>query len=325
MLKKILIILMIVVLGFSLVIYATDVPASNSIDNTIQSGNDEDTTKDEDNSSKDDENEEKDTNTNTNTDKNGNNNNSNKNNNTSSGNKTNTTNKGQSQSTKNETTSAKKSKDADLKDLKIDIEGMTPEFNKNVTEYYLTVDLSVEQVKVTAVPVDEKAKVTVIGNKNLKDGKNIITVTVKAGDGTVKKYYIYVTKVDDVERADAELKLLEITNYDLTPKFKTNIYNYNLNIGDDIQSLEINAVAEKEKAKIDIEGNNDLQEGENIIKIKVTAEDGETTRIYKINAYITSGKVEIKQESKLPAIILLIITGSGIVVLGAFLILKKTH
>lgn len=324
MFKKILIALITMTMLSSLSIYATEVPNPVTPSDPIQGEDKEETPKDKDTSA---DKEEDDKNTTKNDENNSSNNtNTSTSSNKGTGNKTNTSNKGQSKPKKDtDTTTTQKSKDANLKELKIDQEGMTPEFDKDVTEYYLTVDLKVEQIKVTATPSDEKAKVTVEGNKKLKEGKNTITITVKAEDGTTKKYYLYVTKVDDIEKANAELKTLEIANYDLYPKFKANIYNYNLNIGEDIQALEIKAEAEKEKAKVEIEGNSNLQEGENIIKINVTAEDGETVRTYKINTYITSEKVEIKKESKLPAIILLIITGSGIIALGAFLIMKKRH
>lgn len=318
MIKKILINIIIIIMISTLSTYATEVPEPETLPEPVQTENKEEVPKEEGSEDKDN----KDNGTNTNN-KDENNSNTNTSSNKGTSNKTNT-NKGQSKPKKDIDTTAKpKSKDANLKELKIDKEGMTPEFDKDVTEYYLTTDLKVEQITVTATPSDEKAKVTVTGNKKLKEGKNIITITVKAEDGTNKKYYIYVTKVDDVEKANADLKSLEITNYDLSPKFKANIYQYNLNIGEDIQTLEIKAEAEKENAKVEIEGNSNLQEGENIIKIKVTAEDGETVRTYKINTYISSKKVEVEKESKLPAIILLIVTGSGIIVLGLFLIKKK--
>lgn len=218
-----------------------------------------------------------------------------------------------------------KSDEANLKELKIDIEGLTPDFDKDVTEYYLVVDLSVEQVKVTAKPVDTNAKVTVTGNKNLEEGENTITINVKAEDGTTKKYYIYVTKIDDVEMANAELESLEIEGFNLYPSFKSNIYSYNLNIDESIENINITAIPQREKATVEIEGNTNLEEGENLIKIKVTAEDETTVRTYKINTYIDSDKVEIKEESKTPAIILLVILGTCIIGLGIFLVIKNKN
>ncbi len=212
----------------------------------------------------------------------------------------------------------KKSKENNLKQLSIDIEGMTPEFNKETTQYYVVTDLNTEQIKVTAIPVDEKAIVTISGNTKLKEGENIITVNVKAEDGTTKIYYIYVNKVDNIAMANAMLKTLQVTNYSIYPSFKPSIYNYNVDIKENVQKLEIVANPENEKATIAIEGNEELKEGENIIKVTVTAEDGVTVRTYKINAYISSEKQNLKQENKMIAIVLLIAIGGCITILAIF-------
>lgn len=216
-----------------------------------------------------------------------------------------------------------KSNEARLKELKVDKDGLTPEFDKNTTEYYLIVDLTVKQIKVTTNTVDSKAKVSISGNKNLKKGKNTITIEVKAENGTVKKYYIYVTKVDKVELANAELENLEIEGYSLYPSFKSNIYSYNLNINQNITSLNITPTTQRENATVVIEGNTNLQKGENVIKIIVTAEDNTTVRTYKINTYIDSKKVEIKEENKMPAIILIAGLSVCIITLGIYIIVKK--
>ena len=216
-----------------------------------------------------------------------------------------------------------KSNDANLKDLKVDITGMTPDFDENVTDYYLVTDLSVSTIKVTATTSDNKAKVTILGNKNLKKGENTININVKAEDGTVKKYYIHVTKTDNVELANAELESLKIEGFNIYPNFKSNIYNYNLNITENIEMLTIVAEPQAENATVEIEGNSNLKEGENLIKINVTAEDGNTIRIYKINTYISSEIVKIEEEDKRPALILIGILSICIIGLGIFIIIKN--
>ena len=50
-----------------------------------------------------------------------------------------------------------------------------------------------------------------------------------------------------------------------------------------LEKLEIKAEAEDSKAKVQITGNDKLVEGDNVIKIAVTAEDG-TIRTYIITA-----------------------------------------
>lgn len=217
----------------------------------------------------------------------------------------------------------KKSSEARLKNLKVDVEGLSPDFDKDTTEYYLVVDLSVKAIKVTAQTLDNKAIYAVYGNKNLKEGENTITIEVTAEDGTKEKYYIYVTKVDDVELANAELETLKVEGFNLYPSFKSNIYSYNLNIDEDIKELNIKVTPQREKATVEIEGNSNLQEGENIIKINVTAEDETTVRTYKINTFINSDTVKIEAENKMPAVVLLIVFGIGILISGIIIIVKN--
>lgn len=72
------------------------------------------------------------------------------------------------------------------------------------------------------------------------------------------------------------LSKLEIKNSTLSPKFDLETYEYTIGIKEDISSLEIEAVANNENATVEIIGNENLQDGENVITILVTnAETGE--------------------------------------------------
>lgn len=211
------------------------------------------------------------------------------------------------------------SDNANLKSLTVDVEGLTPDFNKNVTDYYLVVGLEVESIKVEAVVDDNNATYYVEGNEEIKEGQNTIKVVVTAENGNTKTYTINVTKTDNIELTNANLKTLVINRWGMYPSFKPNIFNYSLTITDKISNLDIQVETENEEATFEIEGNENLTEGDNLIKIVVTAQDGETKREYKINAFISSEVIKTKQESKLPAIILLAILGAGIVVTIIFI------
>jgi hypothetical protein len=212
----------------------------------------------------------------------------------------------------------KKSENADLRVLKI--ENMEPEFSKDVTEYYLTVDLEIDKIDIEAYSDSEKASVDIQGNNDLQEGENKIEIVVTAEAGNQKTYYIYVTKIDNAKMANANLKTLEVENFSIYPDFKRNIYNYNLTINKDIKKLNITAKPENEKSKIEIMGNENLKEGDNFIKVIVTAEDGKTIKTYKINAYISLKDVQIKQEDKTPAIIILGILSVCIIVVAIFIV-----
>lgn len=211
-----------------------------------------------------------------------------------------------------------KSENANLRIIKI--ENMEPEFDKDTTEYYLTVDLNTEKIDIETYTDSEKAKVAIYGNENLKEGKNTIEIVVTAEAGNQKTYYIYVTKIDNAKMANANLQTLEIEGASISPKFKNNIYSYNVTIDKNTKKLNILAKPENEKSKIEIMGNENLKEGDNFIKVIVTAEDGKTIKTYKINAYISLKDVQIKQEDKTPAIIILGILSVCIIVVAIFIV-----
>ena len=215
----------------------------------------------------------------------------------------------------------KKSENADLRVLKI--ENMEPEFSKDVTEYYLTVDLETDKINIEAYSDSEKASVDIQGNNDLQEGENKIEVVVTAEAGNQKTYYIYVTKIDNAKMANANLQTLEIEGASISPKFKNNIYSYNVTIDKNTKKLNILAKPENEKSKIEIVGNSNLKEGENIIKIIVTAEDGTTTRTYKINAYTSLNDIQVQEEDKKPAIVVLGILGITILIMGIIVITKN--
>lgn len=70
------------------------------------------------------------------------------------------------------------------------VEGYDLEFNKNISEYNLTVE-DTNDLNVIAVPEDSKAKVTIVGNTNIKDGSKI-NIAVSAENGSVKEYDIII-------------------------------------------------------------------------------------------------------------------------------------
>ncbi len=86
------------------------------------------------------------------------------------------------------------------------------------------------------------------------------------------------------------LDSLEIEGFTLSPEFDKQTVEYD--IGDvKTEKLEVKAIAEDEKAKIDGTGTVTLVAGNNDIKVEVTSESG-TTRTYHIKANCASEKAE---------------------------------
>ena len=174
-----------------------------------------------------------------------------------------------------------KSSNTYLSGLTLDVEGLTPEFNKDTDSYTLQVGEEVEKIAVTATPEEEKSTVTVEGNEVLQIGENKITITVTAEDGTTKTYTITVNK-GNVEATSLGLTSLAIKGIDMEGIFSPTTYEYTIELNQDVSELEITAEPNQEGATVEVIGNSDLQEGENIVNIIVKSADGEETVTYQL-------------------------------------------
>lgn len=75
---------------------------------------------------------------------------------------------------------------------------LAPDFNELVSEYGITVPLSITEVNVLAEAQDGEPTVEVMGNKDLKEGKNTITVMVTVGEN---KKVFQITVIRTAESA----------------------------------------------------------------------------------------------------------------------------
>lgn len=178
-------------------------------------------------------------------------------------------------------------------------EGITPNFNAEILEYYLVVDETVNNLDITAIPVSKKAEIVIVGNKNLKSGINKVKITVSL-NGNSKTYTINVTKTDNPNKANANLETLAIQNYTLEPEFQNSITNYYAEVANTETLVNILAIAEDSSANVKIEGNNDLKYGSNNVVVTVTARDGITEKKYNIEIYKRNDEEEnvYKEEIK---------------------------
>ena len=173
-----------------------------------------------------------------------------------------------------------------LQNLRLNIEGLVPEFNKDVFDYYLTINNNINNLEILTVPENKNSKIEIIGNENLKEGLNIIKVQITSEDNSSStSYIINVTKTNNIEDANTNLETLAIQNYLLYPNFDNTVTNYNVEVANDTNNINLLAIPEDEEAKIKIDKNDKLQEGNNTIKITVTAKNNYTKKVYKINVY----------------------------------------
>lgn len=183
--------------------------------------------------------------------------------------------------------SVQKQDSVQLQSLMLNVEGIVPDFAPDIYEYDLTIPEQLKNIKdieVLAKTENTNATIEVNGNKDLKEGLNIITILV-TNQEKKQEYKIKVTKTKNIEMANANLENLAIEYAILSPEFSNQTIQYNTQVSNEINQLNILAIPENEQGKVEIIGNDNFNEGNNKVKIKVTAPNGFTQRIYEINVY----------------------------------------
>lgn len=184
---------------------------------------------------------------------------------------------------------------ATLNNLTISNGLLVPNFSKSIYAYTVNVS-DIETITISATKTDPKATVAGTGVKTLNYGINTFNIIVTAENKTVKKYVVTVIRNDE-RSTDTSLNSLVILNGELKPKFSSTIKEYEVTVSNDVTSLDIEATSSS-KGTINITGNNDLKIGENIVIIKVTAENGDSSE-YKLivnKKEKDSPKVPVKEE-----------------------------
>lgn len=199
-----------------------------------------------------------------------------------------------SNETKKNPVKATKSEIANLKSL-----GITPNdfkgFKPTTFSYNINVPNDVETVNVYATPQDRRARVTGLGNQKLNLGKNTIKITVTAESGAKKEYTLNITRQEEKEEEKVnkntssevpnskDLIELGLKGYEITPKFSPDVYSYKAFINADISEVEVVAKEASDKVEVEVVGNKDLINGENLITIFVYNKDTKQNSTYQID------------------------------------------
>ena len=202
------------------------------------------------------------------------------------------------------------------------------EFNSEEVIYTLTVPYTTESVELSGLVEDEYATVDGFGVYELNYGKATAIITVTAEDGTTKVYTVYIVKeaapvtkpiVYYYYSSNNYLKSLEIDGYEL--EFDKYTSEYKITVKNDVTSLDISALAEDSRSRVEITGNSDFKVGENVVTITVIAENG-SIREYKLmvekeeNTVVSNGS---NTAEKIVIIVLIVLVVLGLL----YLIFKK--
>ena len=256
------------------------------------------------------------------------------------------------QSTEPPTPTVTKSSDASLKSLTAQANGKSLSVSNDGTRYSATVEADVTAVRITVTAnsgkasIDSNRSTSGIGfvknsgsgsqktytMSSLKEGNNVIKITIEAEDGTQRNYNFVVTRkvaektddnpegpvtitpnidenpIDNNPAAEEKpqdnntttdglsLKTLVITGVELSPEFSPTVYEYTATI-EGADSVEVIALPTIEDAEVEIVGNTNLVMGENLITILV--KNDEEVKTYQIILTKTEGNLTTEVSSNL--------------------------
>ena len=179
----------------------------------------------------------------------------------------------------------------DIINLKPSTGRLDKEFNKDIYEYNLYVDYRTTSITLEGLLGDKYATTTGFREYKLTGDKTVILIEVVSETGEVQTYKINVIKEYPSTNTSTKQMSLSSNNYLQTLKiegyeieFDKDKLEYEITVGSDVTSLDITAIAQLSSANVRIYGNDNFKEGENIVTIVVTAEDGsEKTYTIKVN------------------------------------------
>lgn len=220
-------------------------------------------------------------------------------------------------------------------------------FKANTLTYNTEVPYETDKIEIYASKGQSGQTISGTGTKTLKEGQNSFNITVTAEDGkATKTYTINVTRKQQGETEEPEtpteenpeepieafgLTDLKIEGLELNPEFQTDIHEYKIDLTEDLEKLNITASPTHPDTVVEITGNENLIEGENIITIVVKPEDEadnaseNNIATYQIIVNKTLPKEEEAntEEGKIDKKVILISVGAIIVVIIVIFIIVK--
>lgn len=178
----------------------------------------------------------------------------------------------------------------DLSSLSLSNGNIYPTFNKDTVSY--STQINANNVTIIARASSNKATISGdIGTKNLNYGNNNFNIIVTSESGNKKTYTISIVRpnnnnndntpvIEDNKSNNNYLSNITLSTGNIN--FNKEILEYNVIVLYEVKDLDITAVPEDSKSKVEISGNKELKVGTNKITILVTAEDG-SKREYIIN------------------------------------------
>lgn len=181
----------------------------------------------------------------------------------------------------------------DIENIYISEGSLNPVFDKNRVAYQVDLNKNIDSLDITAQLVNSSASLKIAGKASqsnqaekveLTQGVNLIPLVVSSPEGSTQKSYVLSV---NGKVSNKDLSSLVVSEGGLN--FDKNTLNYNLDLDNHIDTINISATADDSKALVLINGSVkdastvNLDLGVNTIEIIVVAQDA-STKTYTVNA-----------------------------------------
>lgn len=170
-------------------------------------------------------------------------------------------------------------------------------FDSEKTEYSVEVPNEVKEIEVYATAMNSSAQITGTGMIELDEGENELKIEVIAVNGDKKVYTLKATRKATEETEKFGLSTLSIKGLTLKPSFDVGTYEYTAELVEDLNLLEIIAEANNKNATVEIVGNENLQQGENVITILVKSIETDDVVTYQIT--VNKNVIQVEETEKI--------------------------
>ena len=222
------------------------------------------------------------------------------------------------------------------------------EFDSDVTEYTLTIPEGTTEITLSGSVINEEDETIGLSAYTIDSDNKTISIVVTRDENNKKVYTINIVRLVNTSTEEKEevveeptetvvpepiyyyvyssnnyLKTLNIKDYEID--FDKSTLEYRLKVKDNVKFLDIMATPDDYRSRVEINGNGEFKTGENVVTIKVTAENGDT-REYKLLVNKEAKKVnaEVVEENSSKTEKTIIIVLIIMVVIGLlYLIFKK--
>ncbi|MGN1081787.1 MAG: cadherin-like beta sandwich domain-containing protein [Acutalibacteraceae bacterium] len=202
-------------------------------------------------------------------------------------------------STYSNTVATPLSSNALLSSLTVSNAEISPEFDKNIQNYTCSVPFEVESLDISAKAQETTSKVEITNNELAAGGTTDVTITVTAESGAVNTYIIKTERAQDpnyVFDDNNKLISLVVEGFSVSPQFSPEITDYIVWLPYETSSISVYAETASEKAVYTVSENiSDLEVGNNLVTVTVTAEN-EEERVYQIIAVRAEEFISVEED-----------------------------